>query len=510
MRRVAQRVAVLDASHQLAVAVGLGPLPASAPIGYVPVPVRLVDRCHRTGGVDDRQAESPRPPDEPVVPTGAPDREGRHFPPDSLREREPVELVVGSRSAVLLAPAAEQEEARPTKAPHGDREVRVEQDIRVRIHQHGGPGQLRCTRERIRDERRPELGALDLRLVARPRLARGVGGSLLVAEDEHAGAKPSPRRKGAPLLAVGLADEGLGDREDGEHGVRETSRMVVVASKYGQLGNRLFVFANLVAAAEEHGFVVWNPSFDEYAPLFPATARDPLCAYPVRRTRLPAGLRGPAFGLARRLAGLAMRVPPLRRAFPVIRLRGDEELDLSDEPFVRLARERIVLVQGWLFRDPASLERHADAVRTHFRPFEDDARAAEAALAAARTGVDEVVGLHVRRGDYRTFEDGRYFWEDDVYAGLARRVVDLLGDRRVRVVVCSDEPVSQQRFPGVDVAPGPGEPIRDLLTLAGCDRIVGPPSTFTAWASYYGNVPLLAVEDPAEPLALDGFAVVGA
>jgi hypothetical protein len=36
--------------------------------------------------------------------------------------------------------------------------------------------------------------------------------------------------------------------------------------------------------------------------------------------------------------------------------------------------------------------------------------------------------------------------------------------------------------------------ITDMYVLAACDAILGPPSTFSIWASYYGRVPLMQLE----------------
>ena len=41
----------------------------------------------------------------------------------------------------------------------------------------------------------------------------------------------------------------------------------------------------------------------------------------------------------------------------------------------------------------------------------------------------------------------------------------------------------------MDWTPGPGTEIGDLYSLAACDYIIGPPSTYTQWASFYGQVP---------------------
>jgi hypothetical protein len=44
-----------------------------------------------------------------------------------------------------------------------------------------------------------------------------------------------------------------------------------------------------------------------------------------------------------------------------------------------------------------------------------------------------------------------------------------------------------------------------MYALASCDYIVGPPSTFSLWASFYGQVPLCFLQKPDEPLALANF-----
>jgi hypothetical protein len=41
---------------------------------------------------------------------------------------------------------------------------------------------------------------------------------------------------------------------------------------------------------------------------------------------------------------------------------------------------------------------------------------------------------------------------------------------------------------------GPGSPVGDLYSLAACNAIMGPPSSFSMWASYYGQVPLHMLE----------------
>lgn len=276
--------------------------------------------------------------------------------------------------------------------------------------------------------------------------------------------------------------------------------MVIVASKFGRMANRLLLFAHLAASAREHGYRVWNPAFDEYAQFFPSTESDFLCRFPPRRPRLrSARLRHAAYVLFARLAARPARLGGL---LSVVHLPDEQELDVASPAFVRRARRRPVLVQGWQFRDYASLRRHGDEIREFFRPHQRYLDDASAAVATARGGADLLVGVHVRRGDYRTWDGGRHFWGLPQYADVMRRTAALFPGRRVSFLVCSDEPVEE-----LGGARGPGHPVSDLYALAGCDYLFGPPSTYSMWASFWGRVPLRIVDEPAASFALESFAV---
>jgi hypothetical protein len=78
-------------------------------------------------------------------------------------------------------------------------------------------------------------------------------------------------------------------------------------------------------------------------------------------------------------------------------------------------------------------------------------------------------------------------------------------DREVAFVVCSDVPLRPDVFGDLEVHPGGANALEDLYALAGCDRLIGPPSTFSSWASYYGDVPIYRILDPAAPVDGAGF-----
>ena len=70
------------------------------------------------------------------------------------------------------------------------------------------------------------------------------------------------------------------------------------------------------------------------------------------------------------------------------------------------------------------------------------------------------------------------------------------------------EPVDVSFFAtnGIDLAVASGTPQEDVVTLSLCDYIMGPGSTFSWWAAYYGDKPRLSFRSSDDVVSLDKFA----
>lgn len=107
-----------------------------------------------------------------------------------------------------------------------------------------------------------------------------------------------------------------------------------------------------------------------------------------------------------------------------------------------------------------------------------------------------IVGVHIRRGDYKDWCDGKYFYSDDVYIQLMRHLQKLF-HKNVRFFCATNEPLStviKEEFSPLIIPDATAA--HDLYGLSLCDYLIGPPSTFSQWASFYGRVPLYIIERP--------------
>ena len=119
------------------------------------------------------------------------------------------------------------------------------------------------------------------------------------------------------------------------------------------------------------------------------------------------------------------------------------------------------------------------------------------------------VGLHIRRGDYKTFHGGRYWYTDSQYAEVVKRFTDSHSEKPVELYVCGNDPeldsIRSVIAPNIKVIIPHGNPAEDLCMLSECDYIIGAPSTFSLVAAMYHDRPLAWIMSADGELTFDKF-----
>ncbi len=120
------------------------------------------------------------------------------------------------------------------------------------------------------------------------------------------------------------------------------------------------------------------------------------------------------------------------------------------------------------------------------------------------------LGVHIRRGDYATFQGGRFLYNDQQYADIISQFRALHQGQAVTVYICGNDPkldknYFRQRLAGCTVVFPDGNPAEDLCLLSHCDYLIGAPSTFSLVAAMYHDIPLYWIENADTPLRADAF-----
>ena len=168
--------------------------------------------------------------------------------------------------------------------------------------------------------------------------------------------------------------------------------------------------------------------------------------------------------------------------------------------------------KGWYTMDDTRYLIQAKKELQHiFCPRQEIVDEAEHMIANIRNHADFVVGIHIRHGDYKTFCNGRYFYTLEEFHQFMLRILALYKTKQVAFFISSNEEFSTDIFEGCRCYRFGKEPsgdILDLYTLSLCDRIVGPWSTYSRWASFIGEVPLCFIKEKDQAFTDDSFSIV--
>ena len=217
------------------------------------------------------------------------------------------------------------------------------------------------------------------------------------------------------------------------------------------------------------------------------------------------------------LPGIKVRCFDWGRCIPVdvlhgwmLRLRGmkQEYYDANAERCEAWRRDgrRNILLWNWYFRNDAAIVRHREKIVAFLRAKECHCVRPRQIVGELRKDGLLVVGVHMRRGDYKVAVPDLYF-DDDTFLRFMREFESSCG-RRVKFLAVSNEPVDVAFFKnnGIDLTCASGTPQEDVVTLSLCDYIMGPESTFSWWAAYYGGKPRLQIRSRDQRILIGSFA----
>jgi hypothetical protein len=272
---------------------------------------------------------------------------------------------------------------------------------------------------------------------------------------------------------------------------------VILTYREGQLGNRLFLSANFLAAQFEFGFNFRNIYFSVYESNFPAYSLVASSKKFIWNNLYTIVLKISKYGKKPAhliIQKLGIQILDISKTYDST---ASAEFDLLSEKFFNLiSKNKIVFCYGWKFRAHSALLKHRKTICEVFRPDEVVEDSVKQLISKARFGIDLRVGVHCRLGDYANWQDGRFFYSLDNYFKWMNEVVFMNPEFKVGFLVCSNGDVENLiRKDDLRVMRGIGSAVEDLYALAACDLIIGPPSTFSGWASFYGSVPMIVLEN---------------
>jgi len=287
--------------------------------------------------------------------------------------------------------------------------------------------------------------------------------------------------------------------------------MLINTTKYGQLGNRLQLFAHYIAFSIANDQKIMNLGFAEYAHLFEITSRDIFCRYPGKESILKFYfLRTLLYKLSQLLIKIFEKINikkiKIINSYPYT--NSNTEFRLDDPEFLSsIKKNQAILTHGYYFVDYINFLKYSDKIREYFKPLAVHRSNINTLIDNARESCDVLVGVHIRHGDYKGYLGGKFFYEIDNFITIMKKTEKLFPDKKVGFLICSDESHNSDHFSGFTVTFGTNHIIEDMYSLARCDHIIGTPSTYSRWACFYGNVPTYHITNINKEFTLEDFVL---
>lgn len=271
--------------------------------------------------------------------------------------------------------------------------------------------------------------------------------------------------------------------------------MIIISKHTNQFCNRLFTYLPVISyALEANERVLFLFQYKGYDHLFPNLEKAGYKSY-YPDANIKGGIVSKAFnGMVR-----------LVNHFVHIILSAGERIPLH-KPLGVLFNPKWREIRY----DHAFIEKHAERLRWLFAPQEDVVKKVNT-MFGGNAEQYITVGVHIRRGDYLHYKGGRYYYTNKDYRNFMLQMERLLanGGKSVRFFIASNERIGTADFAPLNVFSNKdGDMMTDLYGLAACDYIIGPPSTYSQWASFYGKKPLKMIYSHDERISLDNFTTI--
>lgn len=284
--------------------------------------------------------------------------------------------------------------------------------------------------------------------------------------------------------------------------------MIINGFKAGQLGNRLFHASQLMVLAIETDSTLVDFSFDDYKENFENLHNKPFTVFPQGK------LAGLKYKLLQPLRNKVLHIRDflLHRNINTNWLKYINQHGLEMNSYEELLNERKqyknYIVEGWINKDLTPLHKYRPLLVDFFMPKREHVNNVKELIAKARQGADILVGIHIRRGDYKEFRNGEFYYDDDVYLNIMANMQAKYADKKIHYLICSNEAVTWENYRNYTVFAGNNQIIEDMYSLSYCDYIAGPISTYSMWASFIGQKPLYHIRSKDQVFDFNNFYIV--
>lgn len=270
--------------------------------------------------------------------------------------------------------------------------------------------------------------------------------------------------------------------------------MIIIKDRPGQLCNRLWAFTPFINYGIEHNTKVVVLYFGDYYDYFDNLKIFKNISFVRSRTMLR---------IYRLMFKLLERLPKSMLSLFGVIYEPDPYNAKMDY------NKGIVIIDSWN-REKPDVSLKTDEIQKLFLPKLDFRDKVDDIIAVKKESFDIIIGVHIRRGDYKKYRNGRYYYSDPKFVDfLSQLTKEFDQNLKLAFLICSNEKINLEAYSDYFTFQIPDTNLmEDLYALSKCDYIFGPLSSFSMWASFYGQKPLLFIKSSNTKLRLKDFSII--
>ena len=187
-----------------------------------------------------------------------------------------------------------------------------------------------------------------------------------------------------------------------------------------------------------------------------------------------------------------------------------ELIEIDSDDFITKAKNtKFLFISGWRFAFKKSKIEDINIAKSYLKPkinYFNTALKIHNSLKKNNEKI-RIIGVHIRQGDFEFYENGKYFYSSELFIKKMNEIYDIFGKKNIKFLIVSNVVQDIKLFIDFDTYISNEEPVVDQLLLSLCHCIIGPPSTFSLCASFFGSVPLLHIHDINKNIIINDFKV---
>tara|TARA_Y100001970_G_C14110203_1_gene790444 strand:+ start:280 stop:1215 length:936 start_codon:yes stop_codon:yes gene_type:complete len=274
-------------------------------------------------------------------------------------------------------------------------------------------------------------------------------------------------------------------------------------NRTGRLGNRLFSRAHIYAAALEYKETVIDWGLLDIKNYFPYLENTKIPIYPLNKNyklkNLPDNLLANKFTLNT----LNKLRPRLTGPFSIFWNQhygkgSFEDVRLDSNNFKYFIKQNnTIILNGYKFICTDWVKKYRPEICEYFKVPQSYTHKWQKLIRVWKEKFSEIIGIHMRRGDFETAMRGDFYLSPYEYAKILKERTDIDYKKTLILVFSEDKFIKksdwenfQSAFSFTNFILNNGTIIDDLTGLMHTDRIIGPKtSTFSRWCGFIGNKP---------------------